>query len=107
MPTTRTQLNRPSLVLTDEMIELFKRIRKMYRGYRESPSSELVDAHNRLQVLFNLTPCHPSPALCPAVVDPDANDFLKQCHSESLEICRAIEQAIADERRRSRQRASA
>jgi hypothetical protein len=103
MTTKRTPIGRQSRAITPEMVALFKKIRRLYRGFHVSPSDELVDAHNDLHGLLGLHSVHPSPALAPASVPAGLNSFVAQCYRESIALCQEIETAIAAERRQARQ----
>ena len=101
MVTTRTRINRRSLVITQEMIDSFQTIQRKYRG-AESPSDEFLTAFTHLHLALGLYPCTPSPALCPGPDPEGANEFLTACYRESWKIRQRILLAIADARRRAR-----
>ena len=81
MVTTRTRINRRSLVITQEMIDSFQTIQRKYRG-AESPSDEFLTAFTHLHLALGLYPCTPSPALCPGPDPEGANEFLTACYRE-------------------------
>ena len=94
MATKRTPLKRRSLVITDEIIDLFLTIQREFKAAGERQTDAGIDAHNKLHLLLDLWPCHPSPALVHSPEPEGANEFITACYRDSWAIRQRIEQAI-------------